>query len=314
MTKKKTEKNALQETTQKKNISEAVLSRVSQMQESGGLVLPPDYNAGNALTSAYLKFKETKTKDGRPAEEICTPASVANAFLDMVVQGLTPAKNQCYFIVYKDQLTLQRSYLGTVAAAKRLGGVQEVFAQVVYKGDEFAFEVDPETGKRKITKHEQSLDSIEGGEIRAAYATLVLKDGEVYQEIMTIGEIKKAWNQGQTNGASPAHKNFPQEMAKKTVINRACKLFINTSTDAELVVEAFNKTTANDRSFEEEAPIIDVAAEDIKTAALGELFGDPAPEEPAEAKPEPEAEEPAETWTSVDEEAEAVFEERSAAK
>lgn len=259
----------------KKNIAEAVLSRVNAMQETGGLVLPPDYNAGNALTAAYLDLQKTVDKNGKPAEEVCTPESATRALLDMVVQGLSPEKKQCYFVVHGNQLTLMRSYMGTVAAAKRFGGVKDVFAQVIYKGDEFEMEVDPSTGKRRVTRHGQTFESIEEGTIRGAYATVTLRDGSVYQEIMTIDEIRKAWAQGSAYGSkAKTHEKFGQEMAKKTVINRACKLFINTSTDSSELADAFNRGTASEHEVETDGPIIDVPTEDIKTAAFNELFED----------------------------------------
>jgi recombination protein RecT len=40
--------------------------------------------------------------------------------------------------------------------------------------------------------------------------------------------------QGATKGGSPAHKNFPDQMAIKTVISRACKTFISSSDDSAL--------------------------------------------------------------------------------
>jgi recombination protein RecT len=52
---------------------------------------------------------------------------------------------------------------------------------------------------------------------------------------MTYAEIMQAWKQGATKGTSGAHTNFTQEMAKKTVINRACKQPINASNDFYLL-------------------------------------------------------------------------------
>ena len=158
-----------------KNISEAVLAKVQMMQETGGLVLPEDYHAGNALNAAYLKFKQLEDKNHKPAEQVCSKESVALALMDMVIQGLSPAKNQCYFVVHGNKLTLMRSYMGTVAAAKRFGGVKSVHAQVVYKNDDFGFEIDPNTGTKRVTLHRQSLESIEEGTIRAAYAVVITK-------------------------------------------------------------------------------------------------------------------------------------------
>lgn len=291
----------------RKNIAEAVLARVNAMQETGGLVLPPDYNAGNALTAAYLDIQKTKDKNGEPAEKVCTPESATRALLDMVVQGLSPEKKQCYFVVHGKELTLMRSYMGTVAAAKRFGGVKDVFAQVIYKDDDFEMEIDPNTGKRKVTKHGQTLEGIEEGTIRGAYATVTFQDGELYQEIMTIDEIKKAWSQGSAYGSKAnTHEKFGQEMAKKTVINRACKLFINTSTDAAALSEAFNRTTAGEREAEDLEPVIDIPTEDIKTAAFNDLFEDEKEEKPLPAtapeKSDPEelAEEAAEVFKEED--------------
>ena len=258
-----------------KNISEAVLAKVQTMQETGGLVLPEDYHAGNALNAAYLKFKQLEDKNHKPAEQVCSKESVALALMDMVIQGLSPAKNQCCFVVHGSQLTLMRSYMGTVAAAKRFGGVKSVHAQVVYKNDRFEFEINPSTGTKKVTVHEQSLESIEEGTIRAAYAVVITKD-DVYYEIMTMDEIRKAWAQGAAKGGSPAHKNFPQEMAKKTVINRACKIFVNTSTDADPLADAYNRTTANDYIGDE---FVDAEAEELNESAFDAIMAEEIVEE-----------------------------------
>lgn len=270
-------KNTLQK-LDTRPVVDSTLAKIQSFQDKGELVLPADYNPGNALNAAYLKLQETKDKGGAPAANVCTPASVASALLDMVVQGLDPAKNQCYFIVYGDQLTLQRSYQGTVMAAKRFGGVKNVFAQVVYKGDGFNYEIDPATGVKKVVEHKQTLSNVDGGQIVAAYASVVLEDGTIYQEIMTIDEIQKAWQQGATNGKSPAHTKFPQEMAKKTVINRACKNFINTSTDSTILADSFNRTTANDYKPDEDK-IVEVPESDITAEAFDQIMGqDEAPE------------------------------------
>ena len=97
---------------------------------------------------------------------------------------------------------------------------------------------------------------------------MVKEDGQNYIEIMNIGQIRKAWNQGAAKGASGAHINFTDEMAKKTVINRACKLFFNTSDDSDLLIDAFNKT--DDKTAEDKDLVNDVdyeVKEEIKDKA-----------------------------------------------
>lgn len=58
---------------------------------------------------------------------------------------------------------------------------------------------------------------------------------------MTIDQIKQAWMQSPmikdeaALNRSKTHSNFKDEMAKKTVINRAAKRYINSSTDEGLL-------------------------------------------------------------------------------
>jgi len=219
-----------------KNITDAVLVRVKEFASSGDLKILKNYSPENALKSAFLILSETKDKNNKNVLETCTQTSVGNALFSMVTQGLSPVKKQCYFIAYGDKLNFQRSYWGTVAMTKRDGGVKKVVASAVFKGDKFSFSVDFANGIKKITKHEQTLTSL-STEVVGAYAVLTMDDNSQFVEVMNIDQITKAWNQRQGNGLSPAHKNFPDEMAKKTVISRACKLFLSTSDDSALYDE-----------------------------------------------------------------------------
>lgn len=216
------------------NTVNQVLAKINTFKQNGELKLPANYAPENALKSAWLILQEVQDRNQKSVLESCTQASIANALLDMVVQGLNPVKKQCYFIAYGNKLLLQRSYMGTEMLAKRVGGVKDIKANAVYEGDEFEYEVQPETGRKKVTKHVQKIDNLDHNKVRGAYAIVIFEDGTVDTEIMNIAQIRTAWNQGAAKGGSPAHKNFTDEMAKKTVINRACKNIINSSDDADL--------------------------------------------------------------------------------
>jgi recombination protein RecT len=216
-------------------ITDQVLARVSAMQQAKDIQLPPDYSAANALKSAHLMLLETLDKNGKNVLESCSKESIANGLMSMVIQGLNPDKKQCYFIAYGGKLQMQRSYMGSVSVARRVAGLKDVNAQVVYEGEEFQPAIDLETGKMRIIKHNPDLTKIDGGKIVGAYAIAILENGERRAEYMTFGQIQRSWQQNKANnGNSPAHIKFPEEMAKKTVINRALKLLINTSTDSSL--------------------------------------------------------------------------------
>lgn len=214
----------------KKDISAQVLAKVESFQKSGELVLPKDYIVENALKSAYIILSDPKNN----LIEKCDKSSVAEALLKMVVYGVSPIKKQCYFIPYGQKLECSISYAGNIAIAKRYGNLKSIKGNAIFEGDVLEFEVDAMSGRRKITKHKQSLDSIGSTNLKGAYAVYELKDGTVDVEIMNIKQIQAAWGQGGSKGNSPAHKNFPDQMAVKTVINRACKLLISSSDDSIL--------------------------------------------------------------------------------
>lgn len=229
---KKDEKTSIQKF---ENISEQVLSRIEQFQKDGSMILPKNYSVENHMKSAWLALQEVEDKDHHKALQICTKESIANSLLDMVLQGLSVSKKQGYFIAYGNKLIFQRSYFGTIALAKRAGGmVSEPVANVIYEGDDFLYEIDPKTAKVAIVKHSQKLENIDNSKIKGAYALVTLADGTTQVTIMSMQQIRAAWGQGATKGNSPAHKNFAEEMAKKTVIGRACKAIINSSDDAWL--------------------------------------------------------------------------------
>ena len=214
----------------KKDISSQVLAKVDSFQKSGELVLPKDYVVENALKSAYIILSDPKNN----LLEKCDKSSVAEALLKMVVYGVSPIKKQCYFIPYGQKLECSVSYAGNIAIAKRYGNLKSIKANAIFEGDTFEFEVDSTTGRRKITKHIQTLESIGNPMLKGAYAVYELNNGIIDVEIMNIKQIQAAWGQGGSKGNSPAHKNFGDQMAVKTVINRACKLLISSSDDSIL--------------------------------------------------------------------------------
>lgn len=232
----------------KKDTVDVVATKVKEFQENGELHFPASYSPENAMKSAWLILQTIKTgknDGGRPALEVCTKDSIANSLLDMVVQGLSPSKKQGYFIVYGNQLTFQRSYFGTMAVTKRVTGAKAIDAAVIYEGDEVNYEM--LNGRVQNLTHKQKFGNIDKEKVIGAYCTITLPDDEYYHEIMTIEEIRQAWSKAQFWGKDQAvekkgstHDEFKQEMAKKTVINRACKKFLNSSDDSSLLMNHFN--------------------------------------------------------------------------
>lgn len=226
---------------EEKQITDIVFNKVVDLQSKGAIDFPNNYSVGNALKSAYLILQETKTREKKPVLQVCTQESIANALLDMVVQGLNPTKQQCYFIPYGNQLTLSRSYLGTIALTKRLKGVKDVVAYPIYKNDKLDIGFDILTGKTKINEFKPALDH-KAQDLIGALGIVVGENEILYLEYMNMEQIRNAWNQGTMKGNSPAHKNFPDQMAIKTVINRVCKKYVNAADDSDKIADLISKT------------------------------------------------------------------------
>lgn len=211
------------------DVSTQVLDRVSEMEQAGALVLPKGYHAGNALKSAWLYLQNIEDK----AIDTCTKASIANVLLEMVIRGEYPMKH-CYFIPYGNHLTFMEKYTGKLMRAKRDTEIAEVNANVLREGEEFVYTVDKK-GVLQLVSHKPTFQTM-SKPIVGAYAVVVNKDGSTRLEVMTMDMIQKAWNQGgfsDKDRQTGAHKNFTDQMCKKTVIARACKVALESSSDRD---------------------------------------------------------------------------------
>lgn len=216
-------KRMQEETTQQ------IMERVTGWQETGEVVLPKGYHVGNAIKLAWLYLQTVENLQHQKAIDYCTKDSICNALLNMVINGEYPQKH-CYFIMYGNRLEWQERYLGKLMRAKRDTEIGKVNAQVIYEGDEFVYTID-ENGEKQLVKHVPNLANIDNTKILAAYAVVINKDGTRHIEVMTKTQIQKAWEQGAMKGNSGAHKNFTDQMCMKTVIQRACKIALDSTAD-----------------------------------------------------------------------------------
>lgn len=271
----------------KRTVADVVAQKVGEFVKNHEIDLPASYSVGNALKAAWLILQETKTKDDRLALEVCTKESIANAMLDMVVQGLNPIKNQVYFIAYGKTLTAQRSYFGSMAVAKMVQPLIDDFAfAVVYQGDAFKYGI--KNGKKTVLEHEQELENVDKKNILAAYAIALNKDGEPLRtEIMTFDEITQAWRQSKMNPINDkgevktgsTHEKFTADMAMKTVVNKLCKAIVNASSDKSILLERMNRAEdLSDRAA--------IEAEIEEQANTGNVIDITAGQQVEEIKPE----------------------------
>ncbi|HIC7084697.1 TPA: recombinase RecT [Enterococcus faecium] len=272
--------NDLTQTIQR-SLDEQVISNLGWLQEQG-LEMPPGYSPQNALKSAF--FELTNNTGGNLLQMAANnqemKTSISNALLDMVIQGLSPAKKQCYFIKYGNKVQLMRSYFGTMAVLDRVTGGADITPVVVRQGDEF--EVAMDGPNMVVKKHETKFENLDN-EIIAAYVVIKLANGKETTTVMTKKQIDHSWAKSKMKGSGP-QKEFPEEMAKRTVINRAAKTLINTSNDNDLLVQAAKDTLENE--FDNDRK--DVTPQTEKVATLEQkFFSNKKITEPIQKEPDP---------------------------
>lgn len=219
-----------------------------QEKEKYGLTFPKDYNYSNELMGAYLILKETQDANKKPVLESCSQVSIANTLMDMVTLGVSMQKKQCYPVAYGGKLQCQISVYGNTCIARRYG-LKTIDAMCIYEGDTFTYHI--ENARIVIDEHKQDFLHINKDKIIGAYAIVTMDDGSQYVELMNMDMIKQAWKQGfgyKENG-SGTHQKFTDQMAMKTVKNRALKYIIRTY-GTQAVSDAydnFEETETDDR-------------------------------------------------------------------
>ena len=211
----------------KNNVGDQVIARINSLCEVG-FTMPKDYQFVNAIKMSMLKLQDLKDKNGRPALQVCTPASVSTALFQMATKGLNAALGQAYLLVRGDQLCLQESYFGKVLMVKRIYPQWNPNPVVIREGDVFEYSIDPATGKKFVVKHEQKLENMDKDFV-GGY--LYLPTGDLY--IMTKKQILTAWSKSSSREQA-THKAFSEKMVGKTLVNSGCNMIINSTPEYQM--------------------------------------------------------------------------------
>lgn len=229
-----------------------VIKRMDELTQVG-FTVPKDYNYVNAIKASMLVLADLKDRNGKPALEVCTPVSIQQAIFKMSQKGLSAANKTCYFIVRGNELCCDESYFGKVLQVKRIYPNWEPCPRVIYEGDDFAYETDPKTGRRKLIRHEQSLASLDGNFV-GAYLYLPCADGGQDLYVMSRKMIMNAWAKSM-NKSQTTHNQFTDKMASKTIINSGCNMIINSQPEYSAIAE--------DPDFVEAHQPVDITAQEV---------------------------------------------------
>lgn len=253
----------------KKDLVERVMTRINSL-SAGGFVIPEGYLVENEIRQAYFILTQPRNGEGdygKPIIQVTTEESVANALFNMAAAGLSATRNQCYFIPYGNVCTMQRSYFGSEAIAKRVACVTDVSAFTIHDGDSFSHRV--ERGKIVDVSHAQDWKNLDNP-IIGAYCFVTFQDGKTTVDLMTMKQIQKSWNMSRAKGEkNKLQTQFDVEAAKRTVIQRALKPIINASQDATIWEKDFsNDDDENDVVESTHEVVNDRPALEAKTIQL----------------------------------------------
>jgi recombination protein RecT len=150
--------------------------------------------------------------------------SIKDAIVNVALTGLTlnPELKLGYLIPFKGRLYFRSSYMGKREILLRSGMVRDVWSELVYEKDDFSVL----NGTTRELKHELPENPFEDrGKLVGGYWVAILQNGERPFGIMSkkeIDDISKRSESMKSGNLSPWKTDY-EEMAKKTILNRAFK-------------------------------------------------------------------------------------------
>lgn len=258
---------------------------IQRMESEISAALPPHIPA-----ERFIRVVITAVQ-GDPALLDADRKTLFEASMRAAQDGLLPDKREGALVIFKSRVQWMPMIGGILKKVRNSGELVSIGAHIAYENDRFAYVL----GDEERIEHEPKLDG-DRGKPRAAYAIAKTKDGGIYREVMSLGEIEKV------RKVSRAANNGPwvdwwEEMARKTVLRRLSKR-LPMSTDLDDLIRRdddlydFSKKGADgqvDRMFK---PVANPLQDTIEHEADGEAEQpadedrDERPEEEPAAQPE----------------------------
>ncbi len=230
--------------------------------------LPDDFNKQRFALN-FVSLIQDKPELQKYSKEVLATALVRSA-----QDNLDALNNEVYIYKgYNDKLTYTPSYKGLrkMAIEKSVRPIKDIYAKPIFEGD-IVEEVFMD-GESKLT---YKSNFMKRGKWIGVLAVCVFKDGSEIYELMDMEQINAVKAKSRNSGA---WKDFPQEMAKKSVIRRLCKqitLDFSNKQQADMftgVEESIDdpkeqaakdiSENANQEEFEDEV-VVDVDPEEIE--------------------------------------------------
>lgn len=196
------------------------------------------------------------------------PEYLVEAIKNVSLTGLTlnPELRLGYLIPYKGKIAFRSSYMGKVDILIRSGMVKWIEANLVYEKDLFKIQ----KGNEDKIIHEPDVFASDRGNIKGGYWIATLPSGLKVSGTMSkdeIDTIKQRSESVKAGKQSPWDSDY-EEMAKKTIINRAFKSLPKSELSDSIIkalevdgqydreeFEEWRKSQPQEDKFNEEEPI-----------------------------------------------------------
>lgn len=179
--------------------------------------LPKGFDVERFLRVAITEMRRV------PNLQKCTIVSLMGSLMQAAQLGLEPdgLLGRAYLVPYGDQATLIVGYKGLVDLARRSGQIVSIEAHAVHEGDEFEYSY----GLNPVLRHVPAdPESDAPRKLIAAWALARFVGGGHQIDVMRRNEIESIRRKSKAGTSGPWREHY-DEMAKKTVLRRAAKLW-----------------------------------------------------------------------------------------
>lgn len=174
--------------------------------------LPESFNKQRFALN-FVSLIQDKPELQKYSKEVLATALVRSA-----QDNLDALNNEVYIYKgYNDKLTYTPSYKGLrkMAIEKSVRPIKDIYAKPIYEGD-----IVEETFIDGEARLNYKSNFMKRGKWIGVFAVCVFKDNSEIYELMDMEDINAVKAKSRNSGA---WKDFPIEMAKKSVIRRLCK-------------------------------------------------------------------------------------------
>lgn len=177
----------------------------------------------NISTAQFKQIVINELKRSEKMQEafVNNPSSLFASILLCAELGLNPSNEvgEFYFVPFKKKIKPMLGYKGVVNLLLRSGDIAKLWCEIVYKEDEFEYELGLEPRLRHIPSHSNSK------QMKYVYAVAKLTNGETLFKVMSKSEILEIADMTTyTNELYYDLKKDPQGwMYKKAVIKQLSK-------------------------------------------------------------------------------------------